>query len=733
MRFAAPFLILVLSLALVIYLDDTGSEADFVFVNRSDAFTLDPQRMSYIQDFRLAHALYEGLVRWDNSDFTILPAVADLPEVSEDGLTYTFRIRPEARWSNGDPVTAYDFIYSWRRAIMPDTAADYSNMFFLIEGAEEFFHWRNRQLAAFAADPFKELEQTGEVKVETARLVHDRLFWMVLADNPLARFREESDEAESHELMVDLGRLNESTESGGQAIVDMLPQLQALQRAMRALDTPEERADEVAWMWRQAEARFEDSVGLRALDDRVLEVRLARPCMYFLDLASFGVFCPVHRPTVEGWIVDDATTEEMREKGWHAVRKPLFDKCKWVSLNPDSGRFEQKHQWTKPGLHVGNGPYVLAQWRYKRDMRLEKNPLYHDADNVHCDSIVALVIADTNTSVLAFESGHMDWLTGVNAEYQADMLAERAAYEERYADRIEASLDAGMTIDEALAALPPPEHGERRNIHAFPTFGTDFYSFNCRPTLADGRPNPLAIPGVRRAFALSVDKHAIVQQVTRLNEPVVNTFIPPGSIPGYRTPEGLGYDPAHAREELARVGWKDRDGDGLIEDAGGDPFPTVDLLYTTNTPRWKWISLELKAQWERELGVAIDVRGADTKFYKDDLINGQFMIARGNWYGDYGDPTTFLNLFRTSDGNNDRKYSNPVIDDLLHQAELETDPQKRMEMLQECERILFQEEVPMVVICQAVQVYMYEPGRIKGLSSHPRLTQFLWQVEVDEP
>jgi oligopeptide transport system substrate-binding protein len=649
MRLLAPFAVLLAALAAAIHLDDAPPRADLVFANRGEIFTLDPQRMSWLQDFRMAYALYEGLVRWNNDDFSLEPAAATAWEISPDGLTYTFTLRADARWSNGEPVTAHDFVYTWRRALLPDTAADYSNMFFVIEGAEAFFAWRTGVLANFAAG-------AGDLDPD--------------------------------------------------------------QRAARALS-----------LWDETERRFEQQVAVRAVGDRTLQVTLTRPVPYFLDLLAFGVFHPVYRPAVEGWQPDD---ESGAAEGWAAVTPPAFADRRFASVDPDSGRFGQKHGWTKPGLLVGNGPYRLRWWRYKRGLWLEANPFYHSPQRVSTPTVACVSIDDINTTVLAFESGRVDWLTDVGTDYEADMIAQRAAYEKRRADELESLRAAGYSLDDALAALPPPGDGERRNVHVFPAFGTDFYSFNCRPRLADGRANPLADRRVRRAFAMSADKRAIVRQVTRLNEPALSVLIPPGTITGYRSPEGLPYDPDRARAELGAAGWADRDGDGLVENARGEAFPVVDLLYSTNTPRYRNISLALRDMWQRELGVRVELRGKENKFFKEDLKTGNFMIGRGGWYGDYGDPTTYLDMCRTADGNNDRGYSNPAVDDLLQQASREPDPQRRLELLTECERIVVEQDAPLMPLCQYVQVYMYEPGRLTGLSQHPRLIQYLWQLEVHD-
>jgi oligopeptide transport system substrate-binding protein len=154
------------------------------------------------------------------------------------------------------------------------------------------------------------------------------------------------------------------------------------------------------------------------------------------------------------------------------------------------------------------------------------------------------------------------------------------------------------------------------------------------------------------------------------------------------------------------------------------------LLYTTNTPRYKWISLELRDQWRKVLGVRVELRGTDNKFFSADLHSGNFMIARGRWYGDYGDPTTFLDVFRSDNGNNDRGYVNHKIDAALDAANLERNTEKRMAMLRDVEEELFTKEVPMLVVCQLLQLYMYDPDRVSGLTSHPRLVQHLWRVKV---
>src|SRR5215207_38302 len=88
--------------------------ADFTFINRGETKTLDLNRISWAQDIRTAYILWEGLYTIDPVR-TLQPVLgcAGKVDLSDDQTVYTFHIRPEAKWTNGDDVRAHDFVFSW--------------------------------------------------------------------------------------------------------------------------------------------------------------------------------------------------------------------------------------------------------------------------------------------------------------------------------------------------------------------------------------------------------------------------------------------------------------------------------------------------------------------------------------------------------------------------------------------------------------------------------------------
>ena len=608
LRLIIPLLIVLAALGALRWLDDPSPPAEFVFASENEVFTLDPQRMSWLADMRLGYALFEGLTAWNTDDFSMREALAESWITSADGLTWTFTLRDDARWSNGDPVTAHDVVWSWQRLLLPDTAADYSNLLFPIRGARDFWTWRAESLAALLA---------GDTEAA-----------ITLADS----------------------------------------------------------VDET----------FTDMVGISAIDARTLRIELEHRVPWLLDQLAFAPLLPVHRPSVEGWPTDIDTSD-----GWHNLAVPSWSERAFRSVDPASGRIKQDPRWARPGTLTSNGPYVLTHWRYRRDIRLETNPMFHDANNEMPKSVLVRSFPDPNTALLAFESGEVDWLTGVSADCRTDLLAQKAA-------------------------------GERTTVHARPAFATDYFLFNCRDALPDGRINPFADKRVRQAFALATHKKDIVDHVTRLGERVTGAFTPHDSIPGYTPPLGLGFDVSRAQALLDEAGWIDRDGDGLREDIAGNAFPTVEILYTTSSARFRRIAAALRDQWRRHLGVEAQLIGQDSKFFGADRRSGNFMVARGRWYGDWGDPTTFLEMCYSTNGNNDSGLSSESIDAGLDVAAVEEDPVARMAYLAETEQFMMEHEVPILPICQVVEVTMYDPARFGGMTEHPRLVQYLHEVRVLE-
>ena len=617
LRLLVPFILLLALVGVSVLSDSPTPRADLVFTNGSDVNTLDPQRMSWMQDLRVARLLYQGLVQNDvlSDEFTIIPAVARSWELSGDAKTYTFHLREDAKWSNGQPVTAQDFRYSWRRAMLPDLVSDYVGMFMNVRGAGAFYAWREQQLGDFP----------------------DR-------DFPSAAARQQG-----------------------------------------AYD-----------LWTQTQSKFDEMVGLHAPDPHTLVVELERPVPYFLELCAFAVFSPVYEPLVSQYERPDPVTARL-------IRRP---------------------GWTAGGVLISNGPFTLKRWRMKRDMRLEKNPFYWDLDALAIDTIDIPTISDPNAGVLAYQTGALDWIADVTAPYRGDMVAQKLDFLAEHADEVAKYRAQGLdqfSIDRLLPNDP------RAHTHAVASFGTYFYNFNCKPYLPDGQANPFADARVRRAFAMCVDKRAVADQVRRLGEPTAATLIPPGSIGGYTSPVGLP-NIGDAPDQRARDTIIAR-AKGLLQEADFPSDFIVTLSFNKDAGH-DLIAQTIAKSWQKYLGVKTKLDQKELKIFREQLKDKQYMTARAGWYGDYGDPTTFLDINYSTDGNNDRAYNNPRFDALLDRASTELDPDKRMAILSEAERILVEEDLPLIPIFHYATIYMFDAHKITGLSTHPRTKQNAFLIDV---
>ena len=227
--------------------------------NGGEPQTLDQAHTSIDVESNILKDLYEGLTVYDASG-TVTPGVAESWSISADGLTYTFKLRAAAKWSNGDPVTADDFVYSFRRIEDPKTAAGYADILYPIKNAE-------------------------------------------------------------------------------------------------AINAPKE-----------AKALAPDQLGMRAVDDKTLEVTLERPTPYFIQLLAHQTALPVHKATVEKFGSD----------------------------------------FVKPGNLVSDGAYMLAENVANDHITLAKNPSYYGAASVKIDKVIFYPTEDQAAAIRRFQAGELD-------------------------------------------------------------------------------------------------------------------------------------------------------------------------------------------------------------------------------------------------------------------------------------------------------------------------------------
>jgi oligopeptide transport system substrate-binding protein len=127
--------------------------------NAAEPKDLDPQSITAFTDMRIILALFEGLAALDEKLGTVVPAAAKSWETSADGLIWTFHLDPKGRWTNGDPVTAADFVYSYRRILNPAYAAEYVYML-----------WPLKNARAYSTGSVKDPSQIGAEAVDNLAL-----------------------------------------------------------------------------------------------------------------------------------------------------------------------------------------------------------------------------------------------------------------------------------------------------------------------------------------------------------------------------------------------------------------------------------------------------------------------------------------------------------------------------------------------------------------------------------
>jgi oligopeptide transport system substrate-binding protein len=339
--------------------------------------------------------------------------------------------------------------------------------------------------------------------------------------------------------------------------------------------------------------------------------------------------------------------------------------------------YERGNRWARPGHLVGNGPFVLKSWDSDRRIVVEKSPTYWDAARVRLQAIDFYSIDSLEAEERAFRAGQLH-VTDALPDAKVDTYRREAPQ--------------FLRID--------------------PYLGTYYYAFNLRrPYLNDAR--------IRRALALAVDRGVIVEKLLRGGQIPATAFTPPG-LDGYVPAAGVATDFAEARRLLAEAGYP-----------GGKGLPPFELLFN-NSENHRLLAEAVQEMWRRELGIEVRLSNQELKVVLASRQSGDFEIVRGSWIADYADPASFLDVWRSHNGNNYTGWSDSEYDSLLFAAERTADPAARAALWQKAEALLLQ-AVPIIPIYHYTHIFLIQPS-VHGwfptpLDHHPY--KYVW-LEADQ-
>lgn len=320
------------------------------YISGDEPESLDPHLSSTQPDTRIFMALYEGLVEYDKKTLDPVPAIAERWDENSDSSEFVFHLRRNARWSNGDAITARDFVYSFRRGLAPELTARSASLAYYIRYAESY-----NQGAVFVWDP------------TTKQFLLDKDF-VATASNvtPLS------------EAPLDIAA-NEYKPTAAEPTADKDTPFHQLMHSPARLVLPGDEKTRTALIAKNAKLQAAvagkefvkvkgEDIGVEAIDDYTLRISLRQSTPFFSGLLANQFFRLVPQKAIE----------------------------------------QYKKDWTNPAHIVTCGPFKMKSWRPYNELSVVRDPMYWDAANVHLDGIRFFPMADQPTMMNLYRVGEVD-------------------------------------------------------------------------------------------------------------------------------------------------------------------------------------------------------------------------------------------------------------------------------------------------------------------------------------
>lgn len=369
-------------------------------------------------------------------------------------------------------------------------------------------------------------------------------------------------------------------------------------------------------------------LGAKAIDGDTLKIELERPCPHFLSLLYHNAFFPLPEHILKKFGAED----------------------------------KREGSWVRPENMVSNGAFTLKKWSVNGKVRVEKNPLYWDAENVLLNAVEFYPISNINTEDRAFRAGQLHITDSVAASRM---------------DAIKRDMAKNLKIGDML--------------------GVYYYAINtARPPLND--------PGVRKALAMSINRKAIISNFLKAEQKPATTFVPPNASKGYACPISIKEDIKEARKLLADAGYPD-----------GKGFPEITITYNTSEQH-RPIAEAIQAQWKEALNIKVELFNLSWPAYLAARRQGDFFITRASWVADYASPESFLEMFSSKSPLNHSGWKNKNFDNLTASA-MTNDAKVSNEKFSLAEKLII-EEAPIIPIYFYSRVLLMDE-RVKNWHLNP--------------
>ncbi len=366
--------------------EKANREGILIFGNSNEPKGLDPQVVTGVLESNILRALFEGLVSDHPSDDAaiVLGGAASL-EPDATAAVWTARLRPDAKWSDGAPVTAHDYVFSFERILTPEFGAKYAEMLYFLKGADRFNQDRRGEILFIVnADPVVPAELAARIQFRP----DGRVDLKPLGEDPAWE-----------DLATDEARLLWVRSKG----LDTLSKEELAWIAHKPLERFTWPAEVTAEIASRVVARLTEvhgtslwslaQVGVEVVDDLTLRLTLRGPTPYFPQVLKHYTWNPVPR---------------------HVVLK--------------HGTMTQKgNPWSKLGNIVSNGPYQLKSWRRTDHLEVERNPHYWGAADVTLNGVRFLPISNSYTEARMFRDGQIHTTYTAPPEIVDLMLKENPA------------------------------------------------------------------------------------------------------------------------------------------------------------------------------------------------------------------------------------------------------------------------------------------------------------------